>query len=128
MLVLNLRPGPKWYQALVTEKISTNMYSVYIKDLDVTWRRHVQQLLPLPSDQPLENDSIPIPVDEEENTISNSSKSTPPIQPSKSPSSNSPEETKDSNAGIESPTTILDPSLTLRRSTRIRKPVDRYGF
>ena len=45
VLALNLRSGPRWYDATITHKIGENIYSVLIHDLDVIWRRHVHQLL-----------------------------------------------------------------------------------
>ena len=45
VLALNLRSGPKWYDATIVHKIGENIYSILIHDLDVIWRRHVHQLL-----------------------------------------------------------------------------------
>ena len=44
VLVLNVRPGPKWYRGIVVEKLGINIYDVYINDLDMMWRRHTNQL------------------------------------------------------------------------------------
>ena len=43
MLVFNNRPGPKWYQGIVVEKLGINIYDVYINELDMMWRRHTNQ-------------------------------------------------------------------------------------
>ena len=42
VLALNLRGGQKWYDA----KIGINIYDVHVHDLNITWRRHANQLLP----------------------------------------------------------------------------------
>ena len=42
VLALNLRPGPKWYNATVTEVLGTNVYHVFVHELEATWKRHVQ--------------------------------------------------------------------------------------
>ena len=42
VLALNLHRGPKWYNAVVSEKLAIN---VYYEDLDITWKRHKNQLL-----------------------------------------------------------------------------------
>ena len=44
VLALNLREGPKWYSALVIDKLAINVYNVYVEELDVVWKRHKNQL------------------------------------------------------------------------------------
>lgn len=75
VLALNLREGPKWYDATVTEKLGINVYHVYVHQLKSTWKRHANQLLSVPSslrtndvskyipfeDATTSNTSIPIP-------------------------------------------------------------------
>lgn len=45
VLVLNLRSGPKWYDATIVEKIGANIYGVHVHELDAIWKRHVHQML-----------------------------------------------------------------------------------
>ena len=45
VLALNLHRGPKSYPAVVSEKLAINVYYVYVEDLDITWKRHKNQLL-----------------------------------------------------------------------------------
>ena len=42
---MNFRSGPKWYSGVITEKLGSNLYNVFVKDLNVTWRRHTNQML-----------------------------------------------------------------------------------
>ena len=42
---LNLGRGPKWYPGKVVKKLGSNVYIVFIPELDVTWKRHVNQML-----------------------------------------------------------------------------------
>ena len=36
VLALNLHRGPKWYNAVVSEKLAIDVYYVYVEDLDIT--------------------------------------------------------------------------------------------
>ena len=44
VLALNLRPGKKWLEATIVDKIAVNVYNVLIHDLNVVWKRHLTQL------------------------------------------------------------------------------------
>ena len=50
VLALNMRSGPKWYNATVTEVLGTNVYNAFVHELEATWKRYVQQLLPCSED------------------------------------------------------------------------------
>ena len=144
VLAINLRSGPKWYHAVIKEKLAVNMYSVYIKDLDTIWRRHANQLLPCSNahSYTVDNRNIDLNVDSracklpdlekpvsckfsdyvsrEECKLSGSS-----VVDSNEPNSNSrvnsPIETE---VNVDNSATV--PLVPLRRSTRVSKPVDRY--
>ena len=45
VLALNIRPGAKWYNATVTQKLGINVSNVHVHELDVVWKRHASQLL-----------------------------------------------------------------------------------
>ena len=45
ILALNLGSGPKWYNATIVDKLAINIYNVFVHDLNVTWKRHTNQLL-----------------------------------------------------------------------------------
>ena len=49
VLALNVREGPKWLKAIVTEKVAINIYNVHVVDLNIVWKRHITQLLKVPS-------------------------------------------------------------------------------
>lgn len=40
----------KWVKGIIIDKIATNMYEVRLDESGVVWRRHVNQLLPIPND------------------------------------------------------------------------------
>ena len=44
VLALNLSRGPKWLKATIVKRLGVNVYTVYVPDLDITWKRHVTQL------------------------------------------------------------------------------------
>ena len=136
VLALNLREGPKWYQATVVQKLGINVYSVNIHCLDVTWKRYYHQLLPRSVKV---NDEFPrnktsLSKDQSPNRISSENiipkqTSTPPQQFQQSdvpmcdfqPVVNC-ETCDNGNKDVTSDT------IELRRSIRVRKPVVRYGF
>lgn len=48
VLALNLRNGPKWYKAVIIQKLGTNVYEVSVPELDIIWKRHWNQLSYIP--------------------------------------------------------------------------------
>lgn len=48
VLALNVREGQKWLKATVTRKVAFNIYDVHVFDLNVIWKRHINQLIHLP--------------------------------------------------------------------------------
>lgn len=48
VLALNVREGPKWYQATITQKLGINVYEVRVHELDLLWKRHKTQLISVP--------------------------------------------------------------------------------
>ena len=42
--------GPKWLKGSVLEKLGLNVYSVFINELEVAWKRHASQLSKIISD------------------------------------------------------------------------------
>ena len=60
VLALNVRDGRKWYRGTVTQRIAINIYLIKIIELDLIWKRHTNQLLPVPYDsnnQPTNNNN-----------------------------------------------------------------------
>ena len=45
VLVLNSRPGPKWYHGVITKVIGVNVYEGFVNEMSQTWMRHSNQLL-----------------------------------------------------------------------------------
>jgi hypothetical protein len=67
VLALNFRGSPKWYKAIIVQKLGTNVYEVSVPELDVIWKRHWNQLCDIPSisDEPqinVQNNNEIIPV------------------------------------------------------------------
>lgn len=159
VLVLNLREGSKWLTATVVGKLGNDVYEVYVHQLQVIWKRHVNQMLssvlsasaatppslsvnthfdntnssrdegevenvpviPITSEQDSTKDTNPF-VTDSENSLSSPvvnnnpflSNDTENIENCKVPNSVPVNHENDTNEPI------------LRRSTRVRKPVDRY--
>ena len=125
VLALNLREGPKWYSATVTEILGVNIYNVFVHDLDITWKRHVQQLLPCNKsnmqdyDLNVEQADIPINVKQAD------------IPLNVAPESDVPEDVNiptvpDADNNVNCPEREDTDSIALRRSIRSKKPVERY--
>ena len=57
VLALNLREGKKWYNATVTEVLGINIYNVLVHDLNVTWKRHSNQLISIPDSHNIQLDN-----------------------------------------------------------------------
>lgn len=67
VLALNVRGGQKWLRATVVERVAINIYNVHVDDLNVIWKRHVNQLLKIPdsrSDGELNDQLQPDPTSE----------------------------------------------------------------
>lgn len=152
VLALNLRDGPKWYQSKIVSVDGVNTYTVYIVDLDTTWRRHTHQLLPCITDNSTSNSkskNLPSLISVPNCNTNVAVSSTPVVSndqycddvsiPGVSNSTNE-NSTPVSNANVENDVqdSIVNPNpnvhndvissnpVILRRSTRIRKPVVRY--
>ena len=146
VLVLNLRPGPpKWYKSTITQIIGKNIYMVLVHALQTEWKRHIQQMLPIPNDytENVNENSVINP--RNENVIDVPPSSSVPVVPSNSnmaPSSIV--VSSDAHANIDvspesttTPTESVAPRQSqsavqaqpeLRRSTRIKKPVERLTY
>ena len=48
VLALNLREGPKWYNATILEQLAINLYNVHVHELNTVWKRHANQLSNIP--------------------------------------------------------------------------------
>lgn len=106
VLALNLREGPKWYNATVIQKLGINVYNVHVKQLDAIWKRHINQLLSIPDE----------PSTQIQNNNNNSS-----IDAFNGNNS--------ANTQSSVPLLVTDNSEVERRqSTRVGRPVSRYGF
>ena len=60
----------KLYFATVTEIVGANIYNVFIRDLDITCKRHVQQSLPIDRNIKQRNDLNVKPEDVPEGDVS----------------------------------------------------------
>ena len=133
ILALSCRPGKKWYNGVIVDKEGVNIYSVFIKELNQTWRRHSNQIwLSVPDD--IENS--PNPLANSESDMISSLPNTPISDPNdiSIDDSESFYDALNDESQITSqtePTSNVNIESTdfagneLRRSTRIRKPVTR---
>ena len=92
--------------------LGTNVYNVFIEELEATWKRHVQQLLPCSVDiRNVQNDRLNVP-----ENVSNVPENIPPNI------------TCDSNVNddVDALTSLpINPdSVTWRRSVRTKKPMN----
>ena len=44
ILALNIREGPKWLKARITDRLGNNVYHVCVYDSDIIWKRRWNQL------------------------------------------------------------------------------------
>lgn len=128
VLALNLRDGPKWMLGTIVQKLGVNVYNVHINDFNIIWKRHANQLLFVSNSPGDVNDS------NEFNDVVVSDRNDEQEQNF--------ELLQNDQISINQPVpTINNPSLAvntdderstaapaLRRSTRVKKPVIRYGF
>lgn len=104
VLALNFGKGPKWYTGSIVRKLGVNIYDVLVKDLNVIWKRHLNQLL-----------KIPLHYDDDDE-LPNTEVST---RLSENPRSNNPCSVMERNSQM---------CDALRRSSRIRKPRDVLSY
>ena len=95
VLALNVHRGPKWYPAIIVDKLGINVYNVYVEELDIIWKRHKNQLSFVSCHYNNSNS----------NSVNNSH-----------------------STDITDHFADTDDSLNPSRSTRNRRPPDRYGF
>lgn len=157
VLALNLREGPKWYRGTIIDKIAINIYNVHVHYLDVVWKRHLHQLRLIPHENPMlsktlddtnnECHSPPVTQDYVTNKLPHLSNDNPlvnkdlltgthrniaPNVESSVPtaaindSGSEPRINPVSSSNVNISTEQND--NVLRRSSRIRKSVQRYGF
>ena len=64
VLALNVREGRKWLNATIVNVLGENVYEAHIHDLNVIWKRHTHQLLPLsPETLPVPaSQSVPVAI------------------------------------------------------------------
>ena len=134
VLALNLRPGPKWLEATVVKELGINIFEVRIHEYGTIWKRHSNQLV---KSELEERQTIPPSPDFKHDLSRNKSILTREIDVPKETvsSENEPIPIIDNfdNPGNISNDNVLDSiqadsTPCLRRSTRIAKPVQRYGF
>jgi hypothetical protein len=119
-MALNLSEGPKWYKGTIVQKLGINVFNVHIDQLDVVWRRHSNQLLHVPyCTKPRQDDEL---------FVSNPSVSSQPSDEVPAPITPTIPDAVPPENPVEAVETDVETPLTLRRSTRIRKPVIRYGI
>jgi len=152
---LNLREGAKWLEATVVDKLGVNIYNVMLKDHEVIWKRHASQLLQRTAvrespvtlhreTQPTRNEfdvnshiqfpplnshhqpskANPIIVTSEQNAISYE----PVLDqiPADLPDSPNPYSHDTNGTPTENIRPDLGADVNVRRSTRDRKPTNRY--
>ena len=108
VLVLNLREGEKWLKGTIVEKLGINIYSVLLHSYNQIWKRHVNQLLPCvefdcnmkPKERHIDDDQCLNELEKFPQNIS----------------------IPDFDINVKP-----NESVQLRRSSRIRKSVNRYG-
>ena len=136
VLVLNLRAGPKWFEGTIVQVKGINVYDVHVHILDAIWKRHTNQLLPLlsstVSDKRNDVTNQPLGAVNNPNIASNSFKSCLPLPLITSSSMQPSQCVNPTLVNIRTPpvhSNITDhPIPILRRSSRISKPVERYGI
>ena len=123
VLVLNSRPGPKWFRGIITEKLGRNIYNVKVFEFDSIWCRHANQLRStnaiVDKGSIADNFDVDLPSPALPQIV--------PLAPTTNIAQNEP------NAAAEVPDAVPDipgigPDAQLRRSTRERKPVDRLNL
>jgi hypothetical protein len=139
---LNLRDGPKWLAGTIQEKIGINMYKIHVSDLDVIWTRHVEQLLKRKTngrdDDPKGNRFFEECLKESHQSESVIKESMPCTSASGNesvnvrndcvdePSAELPDSNENTPVGDTARQNTERNSYQPRRSTRQKRPVDRY--
>ena len=149
VLALNLRDGTKWLRATVVEKLGINLYNVLVSDYDVVWKRHVNQLLrasderdatpPVSNsqshDKQIANETLYKPFSEIPRGRENESGDVVSQNVSNNnPNSLNVNNENDRNVPSRNTCETTTPNSTSRagdcplprRSTRVRRPVDRF--
>jgi hypothetical protein len=123
VIALNLREGAKWLAATIKEKLGNNVYNVYVLDTNVIWKRHVEQLLPrkFNPDNAMQTHVTNLPVANTSPNITNDELQQCPNHVSTGQNINQNDCPPDESAEVE-----CTDDVVLRRSNRIRKPIDRY--
>ena len=118
VLVLNSRPGPKWYHGVITKVVGVNVYEVFVKEMSQTWMRHSNQLLVSSNDT---NDQEFVNTQNYDSDI---------LFPDNNDETDSVYEDTFDDLDVldEAANHDNDANPQLRRSTRIRNPVDRLMY
>ena len=116
VLVLNSRPGPKWYHGMITKVVGINVYEIYVNEMSQTWMRHSNQLLAC-SDDSNDQDIVNSEVDDSVILVPDNNDDSDSVY----------EDTLDFD-NLEDANSNLENEPHLRRSTRIRNPVDRLMY
>ena len=129
VLVLNLRDGSKWLEGTVVQARGVNVYDVHIHSLDVVWKRHANQLLRISQTVQI-NQPVPQHLDNSKDHILPTGSSSL-VEQSGSPTNYDIPVEQNVCPPVphsESPIVSHEAAPSLRRSTRVSKPVVRYGF
>ena len=122
VLSLNLRTGPKWLESTIVGILGRNVYEVYVHSLDTVWKRHKNQILLMPDNSKSKMVTIP-----KSSHIANFSPNVPILFPVGNNSSHSTPNLKvASNVSNEVANDSDGNGEVLRRSTRLRKKVERF--
>ena len=126
VLVLNSRPGPKWFRGVVTEKLGINVYNVHVFEFDSVWCRHANQIK-----STIINESNVLPIDDFESNVLPIVDVEMDVSNNMCPDSLN---TNDSNISNNDSTPTENVSISdnqpdlPRRSIRVPKPIDRLNL
>ena len=132
VLALNMRNGPKWKHGSIMSRLGRNVYDVKLYDSDIVWKRHYHQLLPcfaVPIKDDNSNDMLINKPDDIINIdVSNKSiDSNINKELNKSTNVDNCPDVEFNNKDIDNKASVSSSNdVTLRRSSRVRKPIERF--
>ncbi|XP_068205135.1 uncharacterized protein [Palaemon carinicauda] len=128
VLALNLKDGPKWFQGEIVQKLGVNVHNVHVLELDVLWKRHCNQLLSIIGSEPKNSISNESSCVSSYNELPYQQQVVQPYVPVESPSNVSPQNNISvPSIGVSGDIPVTD-VIPIRRSTRNKKPLIRYGY
>ena len=136
VLALNLREEAKWLEGAVIQKLGVNVYTILIRELNVVWKRHANQLLYLScpiNDAEVRGDrknrNIPVGFPPIQSSLDTSGADVGQQDiPAVCSADNEDVVVNEPFSNINNDSVSVESVPELRRSTRTRKPPARYGF